>query len=732
MTDDELIEYTNRTISEIVYLKYDLQKAYNYYNGKLDADQFRYIEEQYGINNATQVKFIPLIRKHIDALVGEYLSAPIIPKVSCKDSETISKITREKELYINKSIKDFLQKRLQNKLLQYIQDGQKNPLQDMAVQEALDKLKEDLNDSFISQYEIAAQDVIEYIMQSRSSDMITKLRQLFTDLLVTGYTYYRVKPSVGDNDVQIEVLNPLNTFIDKNPESPYIKDSYRCVVRKWLTKTQILNIYGKDLSKSDRDQIKDNFDDIYSSTITYIRSFAGQGGVPLSPSQQEQEPIPGYPTNPQSTFNYKLIPVYEVEWTESDKDFVMQRYKTVRIGNGIHILYGKDEQVVRSQSNPSYCSLSVNGVYFTNRGSVPYSLVLACADLQDKYNLLCFYRDNLIANSGTTGSFIDVSVIPSFLGADLPERLAKLISYKKAGTVPIDSSQAGRAEGGGTNPLNTIYNGYNETVPGQAIQAIQIALDSIEQNVSSITGVFKERLNGIQQRDAVTNVQMSVNNSFTITKAYYQQMDVIVEELLIDALNIAKRVFKNGLKGTIVLGDTYKRIFTAMPEYFTLSDYDVHVITSSDITRQLEQLKQIVPELVKANAIGPDLVVEAMTTKSLTDLKQKISKAMKKQKEENNQIQQLQQQLQQGQQQMQQMQQQLQQAQQKVEQLNEQKLQLEQQKLKQESDIEWFKAKTDKAYKTSEAENNTKRTEIELKQMHDGDPYNDKIVQMSS
>jgi len=69
----------------------------------------------------------------------------------------------------------------------------------------------------------------------------------------------------------------------------------------------------------------------------------GQGGVPLSPSQQEQEPIPGYPTNPQSTFNYKLIPVYEVEWTESDKDFVMQRYKTVRIGNGIHILYGKDE-----------------------------------------------------------------------------------------------------------------------------------------------------------------------------------------------------------------------------------------------------------------------------------------------------------------------------------------------------------------------------------------------------
>jgi len=49
-----------------------------------------------------------------------------------------------------------------------------------------------------------------------------------------------------------------------------------------------------------------------------------------------------------------------------------------------------------------------------------------------------------------------------------------------------------------------------------------MAIDSVEQTASSITGVFRERLNGIQQRDAVTNVQTSVNNSFTITKQYYQ------------------------------------------------------------------------------------------------------------------------------------------------------------------------------------------------------------------
>ena len=100
MTKDELIHKTDIAISELVYAKYDLQKAYNYYNGIRDADQFRYLEEVYGANTPTTLHFTPLIKKHIDALIGEYLGTPIIPKVSCKDSETISNIYREKQLKV--------------------------------------------------------------------------------------------------------------------------------------------------------------------------------------------------------------------------------------------------------------------------------------------------------------------------------------------------------------------------------------------------------------------------------------------------------------------------------------------------------------------------------------------------------------------------------------------------------------------------------------------------------
>jgi hypothetical protein len=43
----------------------------------------------------------------------------------------------------------------------------------------------------------------------------------------------------------------------------------------------------------------------------------------------------------------------------------------------------------------------------------------------------------------------------------------------------------------------------------------------IEDMASSITGVFRERLGGIQPRDAVTNVEAGMQQSYIITKQYY-------------------------------------------------------------------------------------------------------------------------------------------------------------------------------------------------------------------
>lgn len=722
MTKDELIDKTDKAISELVYSKYELQKAYNYYNGVRDADQFRYLEEIYGTNTPTTLHFTPLIKKHIDALIGEYLGTPIIPKIFCKDSETINNIDREKQLKISSELHRYLVGHLKNSLLNFI-DG-KN-INDGLVEQQLKRIVEDINNSFISEYEIAAQNVIEYIMQSRDTDVITVLRDLLLDLLITGYAFYKVEPTVGNNNVKIRALNPLNTFIDRNFESPYIKNSYRVVVRSWMTKTQVLNKYGKQMTSKDRKLLEDKWESIYDTAMYYVRMNEHSGFPATNGLLAGTEVTPGYPDNTKGTL-HELIPVYEVEWIETDKDFVMQRYETIRIGEEIYILKGKNDKVMRSKSNPSYCSLSVNGIYFLNRGNKPYSLVLACAHLQDQYDLLHFYRDNLIASSGTVGDWVDLALIPEKLGVSLPERLLKWQALKKQGLGVLDSSQEGRIASG-QSALNTIFNGFDNTVKEQAINAIQVAIDSIEQTASSITGVFRERLNRIEERDAVTNVKIGQNNSFIITKQYYHQMDLIVNEMLLDCLNLAKVVFKNGLTGTIILGDKYQKVFTALPEYFTLTDHDIRILTSTEIVKDLESIKSIIPEFVKSGGLPPDIIIEAITSKSIPDLKYKVKRAMRIQKDENNQIQQLTQQLEELQKQLQDTSNQLQKSQNEIAKLNQTKLQLEQQDIQMKYQLEWYKAHTERDYKEATAEEQKRRTEVEILQLTDGNPYNDKL-----
>lgn len=725
MTKEEMIEKTDKAIHELVYAKYDLQKAYNYYNGIRDADQFRYLEEVYGSQVPTTLHFTPLIKKHIDALIGEYLGTPIIPKIFCKDSDTISNIELEKKLKRAEEQSKYLQDHLKNSILNIINGKNIN---DGLVERDLKSIDEDIDNNFISNYEIAAQNVIKYIMQSRDTDMMSVLRDLLLDLLITGYAFYKVEPTLDNNDIKIRALNPLNTFIDRNFESPYIKNSYRSVIRTWLSKSQILNKYGKLMSKEDIQNIEDKWGSMYDTAMYYIKAVDNQCSPVTNGLQAGVEVTPGYPDSRIGSYQ-ELIPVYEVEWIETDSDFVMQRYESIRIGEEVYILKGKNNNVIRSKSNPSYCSLSVNGIYFLNRGVKPYSLVLACAHLQDQYDLLHFYRDNLIASSGTVGDWIDLALIPEKLGVTLPEKLIKWQALKKQGLGVIDTSQEGRISNG-QSPINTIFNGFDNTVKEQAVNAIQMAIDSIEQTASSITGVFRERLNGIEQKDAVTNVKIGQNNSYIITKQYYHQMDLIVNELLLDCLNLAKIVFKKGLKGTIILGDKYQKTFTALPEYFTITDYDIRIITSSDIVRDLEQIKAIIPEFVKSGGLPPDIIIEAITCDSIPDLKQKIRKAMKVQKEEGNQISQLTQQVEQLQSQLQEASNQIKKYESKIEQLNQNKLQLEQQDMNMKYQIEWYKAHTDRDYKEATAEEQKKRTEAEIKQMYDGNPYNDKIVQM--
>lgn len=715
--EQDLIECIDKAITELVYEKVKLIKAYNYYHGKRDPEQFRHLEENYGIGTPTSVEFVPLVRKHVDVLVGEYLTIPVVPKVSCKDEKTLSRINQDRLSYVNAALEDKIKEHLRS-IIRGEQTS--NP----KLSQELDELQASLEDNFISEYEIAAQNVVDWSMQNRDIDFVNNRKILLTDLLVTGTCYYRILESPSKHNVELRILNPLHTFLDRNFYSKFHKHSQRVVIRDYMTKNEILRNYGELLTKEDIDSLDSSI--LKTNESSYIRNF-GDSVVGIADPESDGI-LGGFEVTPLYNFNsgFKLrrFPVYDVEWLQVDEEdgkFITNRYRGIRIGTEIYILIGKVKNVTRTVSDPTNCTLSVNGVFYSDRNGNPFSLILATASLQDKWDVINFYKDNLISESGSKGDWIDLAYLPNVLGTDLAEKLMKWKAYKKQGIAIIDSSQEGMP------PMNTTFGGYDDTIELSAMQALDMALERIEMTCSSITGVFREKLGGIEQRDAVTNVQVGIRQSTHITKQYFYMMDLMTREMLLDILDMCKVVYKKGITGTLVLGDRLNKVFTALPEYYTVTDFDIHISETSEIIQEAETLKQLSFEFTKNNNIDPEIVIDIITSKSLTKMKQDVKTALKRKREEAGGMMQMQQQLEQAGQQIQQLQTEAQKLQQEVERLNAEKINIEKEKLNHLKELEWYKAKAAKEFNDQKLANDKKRIEAEILQLYDANPYNDEI-----
>lgn len=341
-----------------------------------------------------------------------------------------------------------------------------------------------------------------------------------------------------------------------------------------------------------------------------------------------------------------------------------------------------------------------------------------------RYDLLIYSRDNLIATSGTVGDWIDLAHLPVALGVEMPERIMKWQAYKKNGIALYDSSQEG------AQILNTTFNGFDDTIKAQSIQAIQIAIDSIEAQASAITGVFAEKLGQIEQRDAVSNVKVGIHQSSLLTKQYFHAMDLMYKEINYDLLNLAKYVYKDGLTGTIVLGDRLAKVFTALPQHYTLTDFDIHIEDSAETYKMRDQLQAINVEFVKAGLVDAKDSIAIIRAKNMTQLKQYMDKALKEKKAENDMVAQLQQQVEQMtgekkqyEQQIQQLNSQLQSLQKQLQNNNQQKLQIEQQRVQIEDRV----ANDKRDYNDKMIEVKEKQLQAEMLQIRDGNPYNDQI-----
>lgn len=730
--EENLIDEFDRLISHLVYRKEHLKKAYDYYNGEYSEDRFQYLKDVYGTQTPTSVDFIPLVRTHIDKLIGEFLNDEINPGVTCKDSETLANINAERKAKINQEVLGLFQRQLSTNLQAFINGASQS--EDKASSKHVEKLINDLERDFVSEYEISVKNVLEFLKNSNDVKLKEKLKILFIDILVAGQCYYSVEHGRKGEIPNIIIHSPFDVFIKKSPNEIEVNKGTASVVREWQDRREILMRYGRYMKKSDLDQL-----DRYlaehgtEADVYYVRGSSGGliSGVGVALDSR------GYTGDVRDEYyepRESLFPVYKVErlaaneitLEDGTKDYRIDRYSGIRIGESVYINLGKDENVIRSRTKPLEAKLSLNGITFDDRAKRPYSLVLLTVDLQDKYNLLHFYRDHAIAISGTSGDHLDISTIPVELGEELPERIAKWVTYKKNGLALHNTSQEGMD---GAGAYNTQYAGFDNSLEYGTIQAFDLAIQSTEKIVSYITGVFPEALGSYSEKDAVTNVQTGIKMSAIVTKQYFFMLNGVISSLLIDSVNACKVSFREGYVGSYILGNKLQKIFTISPQYFSFTDYDIHLVDIGEHAKDLETIRSIALELVQAGTTDIDILLDLIGSKSLTAAKTNVGNAVKKSREENSQLQQMAEQMRQLEQQVQEAQRQLEEANRALEQSQKEADEIAKTKLQYDYEIAKDKIEIEKMFKTNQAKNADKRTELEEMQLYDNNPYNNKVVQ---
>jgi len=95
---------------------------------------------------------------------------------------------------------------------------------------------------------------------------------------------------------------------------------------------------------------------------------------------------------------------------------------------------------------------------------------------------------------------------------------------------------------------------------GPGIQYLLQMLAHLEQLASSITGVSPQRMGDIAPTDQVGTTEQSIKNSALVTEIIFYDHEQVKRRVLNRVINLCKKAWKKGRKGSYVLGDFAQEI----------------------------------------------------------------------------------------------------------------------------------------------------------------------------
>ena len=628
--------------------KDDLKRLYDYYNGVIYEDDYRYVTQPYGksrTNFPSKMRNYPIIKPIIDLLLGEKSKRPLNYTVTVQNGDAVSQKESAKQQAIYQN--------LQQRFIQTLAQSNPEILQNLESPDDIPMPKEiadQFENSYVDNRAIKGQHAMTYIMQSQ--EVYDKLQKAWFHFLVSGEVY--THRGVRNKEPFYEVLNPIDIDYDKDPDIEFVEDGDWALVRKYVHASSVIDSFYESLTEEQVLELEEPRQSDPESYLLYRRARAGSD--PNTYRNRLIEVVTVYwKSRKRIGFLEYLDPeTGSMEEMEVDETFRMPKemkeagakitylwvnevWEGTRIDGRFYININPIANQRISIDNASTCKLPINGRKYSDINADNISLVSLGIPYQLNYNIFKYRMELAIARSKDIISQFDINMIPKKWDMD------KFMYYVEGtGIAWVDYNK----EGIQLNP-------QHQSVLDMSIKTISqyiTLLESILNEWEKISGVSRQRQGTIGAYEGKASSQQAILQSSHITEDIFRKFARLEQRDLQALLDYSKEAWLTGKQGMFVMPDGTTDFLDLDTLQHMESNYGIFVSDAGKDQQRLDQIKGLAQAMIQ-NGTKASMVAEMFESENFSQIKGKL-KAAEKAAEELEQAQQQAQQ-QQAQQQMQ-------------------------------------------------------------------------------
>lgn len=662
-----------------------LKSLYDYYNGVIDEQDYRYVLKPYGKtrnNFPSKLRNYPIIKPIIDLLLGEKAKRPLNYTVTVTNADSTSIKEQEKHAMLMQMANEmFMQKMSPEEQ----QGGEPKPPE---------QIMEEFERTYVDSRALKGQAAINYIMQQQ--EIKDKLHKGFFHYLVTGEVYSH--KGVVRNETFYDILNPLDIDYDKDPDLEFVEDGDWAMVRKYAHASTVIDIFGESLTDEQilelenpqqtsadsyllyRAEANGSDENIYRNRLiecitVYWKSRKRIGFVSYP------DPMTGVTEEMVVEEGFKLPKEMKEMGAKIRYEWVNEVWEGTRIDGRFYIDINPLANQRTSMDNPSKCKLPINGRKYSDINSDNISLVSLGIPYQLNYNIFKYRMELAIARSKDIIAQFDINMIPKKWDMD------KFMYFVEGtGIAWVDYNK----EGIQLSPQHQSVMDMSIKTIGQYLQL----LESIQMEWEKISGVNRQRQGGIGPYEGKAASQQAIVQSSHITEDLFRKYTRFEQREMQGLLDYSKEAWVNGKKGMYVMPDSTIQMFDISSMEMMESEFGIFMSDSGRDQDKLEQARAMGQQMVQ-NGVPASAVLDMFDTENFIGLKDKIQKAEKAQQE-----------LEQAQQQAQQKQQE--------QQMKMQQQQMQQDMLEKDKDRQ---VEIEKALINAEARDQTDKLQLDMEKM---------------